>query len=113
MKLYRCKVLLAGNRLNEVHKDRITAAEIMMLRFVHGGDDAVINIKEIGEDKQRTSEGEREHLRQQYASVIAKTERGEIEPVTRLFGPDHLPLPGSLPNLPVQVEPEQIAGMLD
>jgi hypothetical protein len=93
MKLYQCKVRLGGSVLNEVPKFNITPAEIMMLRLLHGGDDAVVDIRETGEDRKRSNDGERARLRHAYASAIAKTERGQLDPIMQLFGPDHLPLP--------------------
>lgn len=47
MELYDCKILIGGSRENEARKEAITAAEIIMLRHIHG-EDSVLDIKPAG-----------------------------------------------------------------
>jgi hypothetical protein len=54
MKLYSCKILLAGSNNNQVRKDNVTAAEIIMLRHIHGGDENVTDIREMKNVKAKT-----------------------------------------------------------
>lgn len=49
MKLYSCKVRVGGALGMEVRKSGVTAAEIMLMREDHGGDDTVIDVVEIGD----------------------------------------------------------------
>lgn len=72
MRLFSCKVRLKGSLYNEVVKPEVTAAEIAVLRHIHGGADAVADIKPLGreavdrfEDEHttpRTSQSERARL---------------------------------------------------
>ena len=112
MKFYQCKVRLDGSVSNEVSKINVTAAEIMMLRMVHGGSDAVVDIKETGDDH-RTNEEERMRLRHEYRDFIGKTPKGELDPMMSLFGPDHLPLPTEIKEeVPEIIDSDQVADML-
>lgn len=69
MKLYNCKVRLAGSIDNEVRKEGASAAEVILLRKVHG-DDAVVNIVEAGQDNKLTHEGMRDQLRRDYGEKL-------------------------------------------
>lgn len=100
-KLYNCRVRLLGNPLNEVPKTEITAAEIEVLRALHGND-AVVGITEVGEVK-RTSAQERELIYSRYASpATAMAEQVEKKRtlIRNLFGHDRLPLPTELEGNP-------------
>jgi hypothetical protein len=110
MRLYDCKVLLAGSRDNEVRKTKITAAEIMVLQALHGSD-SVLEINPVAQDK-RSSTDERRHLFRTYVGEddmdgnlggFAKT-RADI--LNKLFGPSHVPLPTELPKAEAFAEPE-------
>lgn len=57
MKLYNCQVRLSGNVNHVVPKYACTEHEILILRTLHGND-AVVFIKQVGEDKDRTEKGE-------------------------------------------------------
>ena len=87
MQNYNCKVRLAGKIANEVFKEGVTAAEIIMFRHVHG-DDSVVNISPTIMDK-RSHEEERKRLSDTYGP----------EKVLFLFGPGHN-------RLPVELDPE-------
>lgn len=107
MILYDCKVRLAGNVNNEVFKSEVTAAEVMLLRVVHG-DDAILNIVQTGKAN-RSHADERARLMRLYASP----ENNNTEQLTKkralfrdLFGHDSVPLPLALPD-------EQVAGVAD
>lgn len=75
MKLYDCKVRLHANPQDEVRRRKVTAAEIRVLRQMHG-DDAVVEIKETGEATARSVEQERDRLARLYTEPV----------VTKLFG---------------------------
>lgn len=106
MKLYDCVVRLDGSVLNTVPKTACTAAEIEVLRALHGKD-AVQDIVE-GNPKadKRTSAQERARLKRIYADpqslsdVSAKKKEAML---VNLFGHDSLPLPDALVE---QVEDE-------
>lgn len=106
MKLYDCNLRLGGSLNNVVPKTACTAAEIEVLRALHGKD-AVIDIAP-GNPKadKRTSPQERARLKRIYADpqslsdVSAKKKEAMI---VGLFGHDSLPLPDALVE---QVEEE-------
>lgn len=82
MRLYRCTVNHAGNRDMRIHKEEVTAAEIVLLRRIHGGE-AVNDVVATREAK-RQQPKERERLaeiygRRQFAAAF----------------------PGTLPHLPL------------
>lgn len=92
MKLYSIKVRLGGNVMNEIRKDEVTAAEIAILRILHGND-AVLEIAAIG-DAARDDEEELDRLRAIYDDGLGAIEpRGSVT-VDRLFG--MAPLPDSI-----------------
>lgn len=88
MKLYDCKVRLAGNVINEVRKEKVSAAEVIIMRAIHG-DDAVIEIAEVGEDKRSDAE-ERDRL-------AAALYDGEV--IAKVFGISAIPLPQEVPGV--------------
>lgn len=92
MHLYNCKVRLAGSLYNEVPKTGITAAEIIVLRTIHG-DDAVADIVPAGEEK-KTSVQLRGELSLMYGKALRTID--EIKSINGIFGvagelPEHLP----------------------
>ncbi|TWA89580.1 hypothetical protein [Bradyrhizobium stylosanthis] len=94
MKLYSCKLRLAGATTNEIFKGEVTAAEIEVLRELHGID-AVLDIKEAGENS-KTSAEERVRLKQLYAnpeSLNTQMAARRLTLLRNLFGHDRLPLP--------------------
>lgn len=99
MRLYDVKVLLAGSRENEVRKTDVTAAEIMILRALHGSD-SVLDIQKKGMDKRPHGE-ERARLFNLYVGAAEgeglggfQKERANV--LMGLFGPKHTPLPVEL-----------------
>lgn len=101
MKLYDCKINLGGQIIHFVPKGKITAAEVTLLREIHGHD----NVREIelaGDDR-RSHRLEREALERRYdvegKPHIAATFR-------RLFGTS-----GKLPDaIEVEVDEDEDLG---
>lgn len=101
MRLYDVKVRLAGSRENEVRKDNVTAAEIMILRAFHGVD----SVEDIvpKEMDRRSHSDERKRL---FLSYVGAEETGNLgghmqsraQVLIGLFGPSHTPLPVELPE---------------
>lgn len=96
-KLYSCKLRLEGSVLNEVPKDDVTAAEIMMFRALHGND-AVVNIVETGE---KTAADAAERLRVTVKFINPARDapprlKAKTEMFRNMFGHDTLPLPKAL-----------------
>jgi hypothetical protein len=83
--------------MNEVRKDEVTAAEIEVLRMVHG-DDAVVEIKPAG-DVKRSDNEERQRIYDRYAGpadnmpeAVAK----KLAKIRGILGHDRAPLPQSI-----------------
>jgi len=89
MQLCNVSVNLAGSLLNRVPKRGVTVAEIVVLRAVHGGSDAVTNIQPVGMDKRPHAE-ELERLSRKYGKIVAK-----------LFPGAHPQLPSNLADIGV------------
>lgn len=107
MKLYDCKLRLAGNVMHEVFKGRVTAAEIEIFRFVHG-EDAVVDTKEV-DDVKRSSAEERNRLKQIYANpemLNSKALKQKQDMLRSLFGHDRAPLPEDLAEIAPREEDE-------
>lgn len=86
--------------MNEVAKVGMTAAEIEVLRAIHGPD-AVVDIAKTG-DAKRTHAEERARLYQVYANPDANTTESlkkKMDMMRGLFGHDRLPLPETLADL--------------
>jgi hypothetical protein len=92
MDQFDCKVRLAGSVGNEVRKELVTAAQIIILRHIHG-EDSVLDIVGRPEVKRGDTE-ERDRLAKEYGALK----------VAELFGPVHNPLPKTVPGL-VDVKP--------
>ena len=71
MKLYSARIRIAGSLLNETPRINLTAAEIEVLRVLHGDADGVVDIKHTGEID-RTSGEERARLEYRYNAALAK-----------------------------------------
>jgi hypothetical protein len=94
MKLFSCKLRLAGAVTNEVLKIDVTAAEIEVLRELHGSD-SVLDIKQTGQND-KTSAQERARLKRIYASEESLSSQSlgkRLALLRNLFGHDRLPLP--------------------
>ncbi len=101
MRLYDCKVLLAGSRENEVRKSDVTAAEIMILRALHG-EDSVTDIRPKEMDK-RSHGPERARLFNlsvgaAEGEALGGFQKDRAAVLFNLFGPNHTPLPVELPE---------------
>ena len=99
MQLYDCKVRLNGSVANEVVKHEITAAEIMVLRALHG-EDSVVDIKAGRMDKRSHTE-ERQRLYGIYANgntLNAETMGPRMAMLRGMFGHDTADLPVKLPD---------------
>lgn len=97
-KLYNAKLRLGGSVLNEVPLTEVTAPEIDILRVLHGGDDAVIEIKAVGE-KEKSHADERARINLKYAGGGDNMEnqaKKKLAMIRDLFGNDRLPLPTEL-----------------
>lgn len=112
MDLYSCTVNLFSKNQNQVHKTDCTAAEIMLLRAIHGanhegvgGNEPVVNIKKTGE-AQRTDAEERERLtgtesRKEGLGVPFYKE----EVFRKVFPNDYIPLPQFLAGFEPNAKP--------
>ncbi len=88
MRMYNCHVRLGGSTTSEVPMNGISAAEIIVLRHIHGLD-AVVRI-EAKNQATASASAMRELLRKIYEG---EGKRGMID---SLFGPSHMPLPQEL-----------------
>lgn len=136
MRLYNCKVRLSGSLYNEVQKSNVTAAEVHILKILHGGD-AVIDLVDIGKAMSLTTENgekprargqseERARLEEQYGFglVAAQKAKHPSEALGVIFGvagqlPDALPdvpkagtIAKPVPTTPVE-EPEEVDDLVD
>lgn len=100
MRLYSGRVRL-GSPLNEVVREDMTAPEVLLLRHLHGGADAVVGLVCTGE-RQVDHEQERDRLRRDYESF--QHEGASL--VDKLFGPAFQPLPLRVPGVPDDAPPE-------
>lgn len=99
MKLYSCKVNLAGSLLNQVHKVNVTPAEIVLLRAVHGND-AISDIKHVA-NVNRSDRAERARLAGIYTMTTPKgTKRGD-ELIREFLGIESQALPEEPPKIEV------------
>lgn len=99
MHRYSAKIRLGGSLHNEVYKENMSAAEVMLLRALHGFD-AVVDIQE-GRNDASSHAQERERLLQLYCKVsedgLGVESRSKLD-FNRMFGPEHVDLPGRLPD---------------
>ena len=93
MQTYECVVRLGGSLHNEVRKSDVTAAEIIVLRALHGGADTVVHIKPTGRII-REDFDERDRLQAVYGSALAKDPH--LGSLDRLFGHESVALPDSI-----------------
>lgn len=108
MQLYNAKIRLGDQIANEVRKENISAAEIMILRAIHGAT-AVVDIAKSKMGVRKHDE-ERAHLTAKYASPQLGAERlaQKRQMMMSLFGHDGNPLPAKLPEddgIPAAPEP--------
>jgi hypothetical protein len=91
---YSAKIRIGGSVLNEVRKTNMSAAEVILLRRLHGAD-ALAELKETGSDKAPHAE-ERQRLVKIYCN--GESERRTKINFEQIFGPEHLELPNRLPE---------------
>lgn len=84
MRIYNCVVRVGGQIFCEVPKQKVTAAEIITLRSMHG-QESVVRIEPVGQDR-RAHVSERDRLGAIYGDDL----------VHRLFGEAHVKLPVEL-----------------
>lgn len=99
MQTYKVKVRLAGAVTNEVVKENVTAAEVFILRAMHGGD-AVAVIEKQKMDKRSHAE-ERKRLYHVYANPehnMPDAVKKKTDMIRGLFGHDSMDLPVKLPE---------------
>jgi hypothetical protein len=73
MKLYNCRVRLAGQVTMEVPKYAVTEKEVALLRAIHGND-AVLGFRIVGNDDKRSDLDEMQRLAAYYgATLVEKT----------------------------------------
>lgn len=82
MQLANCHVRLSGDLNNEIFKARVTPAEVLILRAIHGGE-SIVKFQPLGMDK-RPHAGEIERLKAEYGAKV--------------FGEA---FPGAAPTLPI------------
>lgn len=91
--LFDCKVKLANSNDNEVRRVFVTAAEIIVLRDIHGQDSVVdiagVDQVAVDSDDARPEGKERERLAGRYGG----------ERIAKLFGAAHQRLPDVVPGL--------------
>lgn len=114
MKTYNCKLRLAGAVTNEVQKAGVSAAEIEVLRELHGSD-SIVDIKDAGDNK-RTSVQERAYLRQVYANpeqLSAQILVKKQAMLRNLFGHDRMDLPNDVSDPAERAEEEDFTEQAD
>lgn len=89
MQLYNCKVRLHGSLYNEVNKEGVSAAEVTVLRVIHGHD-AIADIVAAGKND-RDDDEEREHLQQVYGEGLRSIDT--VKSLNGVFG-----VAGNLPT---------------
>lgn len=113
MKTYTCKVRVNGSLLNVVRKNGVTAAEIAVLRHIHGtspnGAAPVVDVKPEG-NVQRSETAERKRLAENYSM-------GEMRGpalVKDVLGVEGVPLPQYVPGVDdPEIEKEPVAPATD
>jgi len=98
MELYDCQVRLSEDVRWQVEKRSVTAAEIMVLRTIHGKE-AIANIRRADAKDPPTDSEVRARLDQEYGQALKRAGM----PIDRLFGPEHMPLPKKLDGF---IDPE-------
>lgn len=95
MQTYSARVRLSGSLFNEVPKAELTAAEITVLRRLHGPD-SVIEIKP-GKHVDRSDDDERDRLSHLYGRALAGLKGvGSLDAVLGVPG---VPLPSYVPGV--------------
>jgi hypothetical protein len=98
MQLYNCKVRLHGSLLHEVRKEKVTAAEIYVLRTIHGGEDAIADIEHTGLKSKLSDTQERNRLHNLYGEGLSTIDG--VKSVNGVFGVAGA-LPEAMPGVPL------------
>lgn len=104
---YNIKLRIGGSVLNEIRCRNVCAAEIMILRKLHGSD-AVCDIVELKNDSS-PHRIEREKLKAKYAPDRIVEHRSRIR-FEQMFGPEHTRLPDRLPEMETPEEEAPVKG---
>lgn len=96
MQLYNCKVRLQGSLYNEVPKSGISAAEVTVLRVIHGHD-AIADLVSAGRESGRDDREERDYLNSEYGEALRHND--DIKSLNGIFG-----VAGVLPTALSEVE---------
>lgn len=84
MQVFNADVRLAGVLTNVVQKRGLTAPEIYVLRRIHGND-AVVNIKHVG-DTEVDDDEERDRLHYEYGGGLASLGDDAKTSIVKMFG---------------------------
>lgn len=95
MQTYSATIRLGGSLFNEVRKDELTPAEIVVLKTIHGGD-AILRII-AGKHVDRDDEAERARLVDIYGNALANIKG--VGSINFLLGAPGAPLPKSVPGV--------------
>jgi len=96
MQLYNLTVRVGGSLFNEVPLADATAAEVEVLRRIHGHD-AMVRIVATKEDARRDDESERARLQQRYGRALM-TIKG-VGTLDAVLGVRGVPLPKAIPGV--------------
>lgn len=83
VKVYNCRVRLGGSLLHEVPKERISGEEVRLLRHIHG-DDAIVDLRELGTLEGYTRDEELNSLADRFAQEADKRDGRKL--VEKVFG---------------------------
>ncbi|WP_176074325.1 hypothetical protein [Brucella intermedia] len=95
MQTYSARVRLSGSLFNEVPKAELTAAEITVLRRLHGPD-SVVEIKP-GKHVDRSDDVERDRLNHLYGRALAGVKG--VGTLDAVLGVPGVPLPSYVPGV--------------
>lgn len=106
MEIYDCKILVGGSRNNEVRKKSVTAAEVVMLRHLHG-EDSIIDVVHVGSSDISMSKV-REILALTYGPGDVDTTRAGPAILKEVFGPPGVALPSAVEGVTLIKSPKKI-----
>lgn len=109
MQIYDCTIRLGGSLHNEVTKQGVTAAEVILLRAIHG-DDTVRHIKARGSIDVTDAE-ERARLATFYSNgtpaMLNPDDMPGAQLVKEVFGVVGVPLPRKLADVEEDIVPDE------
>lgn len=95
MQTYSGTIRLSGSLYNEVSKSGMTAAEVILLRKIHGAD-AVVDLEPTGEIN-RTDNTERRRLEDIYGMAFRRDEK--LRSIENVLGVSGIALPKALADV--------------